>query len=127
MRHKARPHGGLNASTASPHLADIIDIVARLEAAGATLLALRIAIGPQEPRSGLPEPVREVWGVLRLVQATPRPADPCAAAIDAMDEALAWVQLIPADRYVLRRIVNARALVSPPPSATSTAGAPSPG
>jgi hypothetical protein len=30
-----------------------------------------------------------------------------------MDEALAWVQLIPPDRYVLRRIVNARALVSP--------------
>jgi hypothetical protein len=30
-----------------------------------------------------------------------------------MDEALAWVGLIPADRYVLRRIVNARALVSP--------------
>jgi hypothetical protein len=30
-----------------------------------------------------------------------------------MDEALAWVQLIPPDRYVLRRIVNARALVNP--------------
>ena len=89
------------------------DIIARLEAAGATLLALRIAIGPQEPRSGLPEPVREVSASYGWSKATPRPATPCAAAIDAMDEALAWVQLIPPDRYVLRRIVNARALVSP--------------
>ena len=30
-----------------------------------------------------------------------------------MDEALAWITRIPADRYVLRRIVGARALVSP--------------
>jgi len=89
------------------------DIIARLEAAGATLLALRIAIGPQEPRSGLPEPVREVSASYGWSKATPRPATPCAAAIDAMDEALSWVGLIPADRYVLRRIVNARALVSP--------------
>lgn len=89
------------------------DIIARLEAAGATLLALRIAIGPQEPRSGLPEPVREVSASYGWSKLTPRPAVPCAAAIDAMDEALAWVGLIPADRYVLRRIVNARALVSP--------------
>ena len=30
-----------------------------------------------------------------------------------MDEALAWVPLIPLDRYVLRRIVGARSLVHP--------------
>jgi hypothetical protein len=52
------------------------DIIARLEAAGATLLALRIAIGPQEPRSGLPEPVREVgqsygWSQLHPAQRRP--------------------------------------------------------
>lgn len=89
------------------------EIVARLEAAGATLLALRIATGPQEPRSGMPEPVREVSASYGWSKLTPRPAVPCGAAIDAMDEALSWVQFIPADRYVLRRIVNARALVSP--------------
>jgi hypothetical protein len=90
------------------------EIIERLEAAGATLLALRMArIGPSEPRSGLPEPVREVSASYGWSKATPRPAVPCAAAIDAMDEALSWVQLIPPDRYVLRRIVNARALVSP--------------
>jgi hypothetical protein len=89
------------------------DIIARLEAAGATLLALRIAIGPQEPRSGMPEPVREAGQSYGWSQATARPATPCAAAIDMMDEALGWVGLIPPDRYVLRRIVNARAMVSP--------------
>jgi hypothetical protein len=42
-----------------------------------------------------------------------RPPVPSAQHIDRMDEALAWPTLIPADRYVLRRIVGARALVSP--------------
>lgn len=89
------------------------EIIARLEAAGATLLALRIAIGPTGHRSAMPEPVREAGQSYGWSQATARPATPCAAAIDAMDEALSWVNLIPPDRYVLRRIVNARALVSP--------------
>ncbi len=30
-----------------------------------------------------------------------------------MDEALGWITLIPQERYVIRRIVGARALVSP--------------
>lgn len=30
-----------------------------------------------------------------------------------MDEVLSWIQLIPQENYVLRRIVGARALVSP--------------
>jgi hypothetical protein len=30
-----------------------------------------------------------------------------------MDETLGWIQLIPLDRYVLRRIVGARSLVHP--------------
>jgi hypothetical protein len=33
--------------------------------------------------------------------------------IDAMDEAFTWLNYIPTDRYVLRRIVGARSLVSP--------------
>ncbi len=30
-----------------------------------------------------------------------------------MDEAMGWITLIPLDRYVIRRIVGARSLVSP--------------
>ena len=42
-----------------------------------------------------------------------RPAVPGAARITRMDEALGWIALIPRDRYVLRRIVGARALIHP--------------
>ena len=42
-----------------------------------------------------------------------RPPGPDATKIDRMDEALGWITLIPRERYVLRRIVGARALVSP--------------
>ncbi len=42
-----------------------------------------------------------------------RPAVPDAARITRMDEAMAWIALIPPDRVVLRRIVGARSLVSP--------------
>jgi hypothetical protein len=42
-----------------------------------------------------------------------RPPVPSASRITRMDEALGWIPLIPRDRYVLRRIVGARCLVSP--------------
>ncbi|MDA8048876.1 MAG: DUF6362 family protein [Rhodospirillales bacterium] len=48
------------------------------------------------------------WSGARL-----RPAIPAAAAISRMDEALGWIGLISHESYVLRRIVGARALVSP--------------
>jgi hypothetical protein len=89
------------------------EVIARLEAAGSTLIALRLSYGPTGHRSAMPEPVREAGQSYGWSQATARPAVPSAAAIDAMDEALGWVGLIPADRYVLRRIVHARAIVSP--------------
>ena len=38
---------------------------------------------------------------------------PSGEKIDRMDEAMAWISLIPADRYVLRRIVGARSLIHP--------------
>jgi hypothetical protein len=42
-----------------------------------------------------------------------RPAIPDAAAISRMDVAWGWLALIPQHRHVMRRIVAARALVSP--------------
>jgi hypothetical protein len=47
--------------------------------------------------------------------ATPRLRAPVpdAATITRMDEALGWIVLIPQDRYVLRRIVGCRTLISP--------------
>ncbi len=88
-------------------------LVARLEEAGATLLAL--------PRSGYTTALRttrldtlaEPSGTSADQGGRLRPAMPTSAAITRMDEAFAWLQLIPADRYLLRRILGARALLNP--------------
>ena len=88
-------------------------VVYRLEEAGKTLLAL--------PSAGFSPRLRtSAWDVLRSSlegygwsEARIRPAVPAARQITRMDEALSWIALIPRDRYVLRRIVGARALVSP--------------
>ena len=90
-------------------------IMARLEEAGRALLAL--------PPSGYSTGLR--MNVATLVRCMieaggsepehPRihPPVPSAAGITRMDQALGWIQLIPRDRSVLRRIVGARALVNP--------------
>ncbi len=89
-------------------------IVARLEEAGATLLALPMRGYSPQLRTGALEIVRAAneaygWdGNTRL-----RPPAPSAARITRMDEAFAWLGLIPDDRYVLRRIAAARALTHP--------------
>ncbi len=88
-------------------------MIEQLEEAGATLLSL--------PPSGPGKRVRtSQWPLIRAAieaygwsGARVRAAVPLAAEISRMDEALGWISLIPHDRYVLRRIVGARALVSP--------------
>jgi hypothetical protein len=90
------------------------EIEARLEHAGAVLLALpATGTRPAGFRCGMPPIVREYAQSYGWEQAPMRPAVPSAADIDAMDQALAWLSLIPTDRYVLRRIVAARCLVAP--------------
>ena len=88
-------------------------VVARLEEAGRTLLALP-ATGPT------PHLRQSVWTVLQSAMegygwqpARMRPATPGAARITRMDEAMGWIGLIPPDRTVMRRIVGLRALVNP--------------
>jgi hypothetical protein len=88
-------------------------IIYRLEEAGATLLAL--------PGSGYSTRLRvSHLDVLQTAveayggeTARIKPPVPPAARITRMDEALGWIVFIPKDRYVLRRIVGARSLVSP--------------
>lgn len=90
-------------------------VLARLEEAGRTLLAL--------PQGGYTTGMRTNAAMLirhmieaeggEPVTSRVRPPVPSAAGITRMDEALAWIPLIPRDRSVLRRIVGARALVNP--------------
>ncbi len=92
---------------------DAAAVTYRLEEAGSTLLSL--------PGTGYSPRLR--LSQLDIVQAAEaaypkggaklRPAIPDAARISRMDEALGWIPLIPRDRYVLRRILGARSLVSP--------------
>ncbi len=100
-------------SAAHVRLCDAELVVYRLEEAGATLLALPGTGWSTRMRSSSLEIVRSAiesngWTTNRI-----RPAIPSAARITRMDEAMGWLQLIPSDRYVLRRIVGARSLVHP--------------
>ena len=89
-------------------------VVARLEDAGTILLSLpdsgpspRLRVSALEVvRAACVEAVGEPGKRLRR-------SPPSPARIAAMDEAWAWLGCIPNDRYVLRRIVGARALVNP--------------
>ena len=88
-------------------------VIARLEEAGTTLLALPNT-GPSTRlvQGGL-EWVRDAAESYGASRAKLRPAIPSAAQISRMDQAFRWISRIPEDRYVLRRIVGARSLVHP--------------
>lgn len=88
-------------------------VVARLEAAGRTLLALPMSGHRLGVRSGGLEFMREAIEAYGWSGVTVRPAAPSAKAITQMDEALSWLSLIPGDQLVVRRVVGCRALVHP--------------
>ena len=93
--------------------ADAEFVTARLEEAGATLLSLPETGFSPRMRTGALQIVHSAaeaygWSTSRL-----RPPVPSPDRITRMDESFAWLTLIPGDRAVLRRLVSARALVSP--------------
>ena len=101
-------------ATPTRTLIDAETVIARLEEAGQTLLCL--------PRSGPTTGLRQTRsefitealdGYAAPDESRPRPPVPPAARITRMDQALAWVTLIPTDKLALRRIVGSRCLVSP--------------
>ena len=92
---------------------DTRGVICRLEEAGAALLALPGSGWSTRLRTSSLEIVRTAiesygWSTNHI-----RPPVPSPARITQMDEAMGWISLIPADRYVLRRIVGARSLVHP--------------
>jgi hypothetical protein len=89
------------------------EVVARLEAAGATLLAMPARGYSTQLRQMKFDIVHTALEAYGWQSATARPPMPSAADISAMDEAFGWLVLIPEERYVLRRILGARALVHP--------------
>lgn len=105
------------AATAKPTLdSDQPDdkfVISRLEEAGSTLLALPQSGFSTRLRTSSLDIVRNALDAYGPGEARIRPPAPSARKIDEMEQALAWIPLIPLDRYVLRRIVGARALVNP--------------
>jgi len=92
---------------------DAAFVLWRLEEAGRTLLALPGTGWTTRLRSSQLEIVRSALEGYGWSTQPVRPAVPSAARITRMDEALSWIPRIPQDRFVLRRIVGARALVHP--------------
>lgn len=101
---------------AVPHeRVDAAFVTYRLEEAGATLLALpgtgystRMRVSRLDIPAEAVERLADGGAPGRM-----RPPVPSASRITRMDEALGWITLIPQERYVIRRIVGARSLVSP--------------
>ena len=97
---------------------DADTVIYRLEEAGRAVVAGACRIpraGPRGLRTTQFDVVHaaiEGYGWERN-DAPVRPAVPGSGEIDRMDEAMGWIPLIPLDRYVLRRIVGGRSLVSP--------------
>ena len=87
-------------------------VVARLEEAGVTLLCLREAPSPHVVRSGWPAVVQE-WSAYAAEAASLRWPSPSAEAIARMDEALAWLALLPPPPDPVRYLLGARMLVHP--------------
>jgi hypothetical protein len=89
------------------------EILLRLEEAGATLLAMPstgYSTRMRQMRFDIVHTALEAYGW----EAPPlRAPAPSAAAISEMDEAFGWLALIPEQKFLLRRILGARALVHP--------------
>lgn len=89
-------------------------VVASLEEAGRTLAALPITgARPVGYRSNMPDVVREFTEAYGYSVETLRPAAPSSRAISEMDEALSWISLIPKDKFVVRRVLQCRAMIHP--------------
>ena len=104
---------GQNPHTPDGSPADAEYVTYRLEEAGATLLAMPSTGYSTRLRTTVLDVVRDTVEAFGVEKGRIRPATPPPARITRMDEALAWIARIPPDRYVLRRIVGARSLVSP--------------
>lgn len=98
---------------ATPAALDAEHVVRRLEEAGATLLTIPGTGYSTKLRTSNLDVVRAAEAFATDTGDRVRPPIASPQQITRMDEALGWITLIPQDRYVLRRIVGARSLVSP--------------
>ncbi len=106
-------HARMRPQHAVDHPIDAAFVTYRLEEAGETLLALPGTGYSTKLRTSSLDIVRTALENYGWSESRIRPPVPSSTKITRMDEALAWILLIPRENYVLRRIVGARCLVSP--------------
>lgn len=114
--HPAAAHGAT--PTSNPHTPDGMPataewVLARLEEAGATLLSMPNTGHSTRLRMGTLRPLPDAEDALHAVPGPVRAPVPSAASVDRMDQSFVWVSLIPEAKFILRRVVHARALVNP--------------
>jgi hypothetical protein len=101
-------------TTASPCRLTEQEVELRLEEASRTLYHLRVVgVSPAQIRSSMPEVVHTFEEAYGWTAAEPRAPVPQAREVTRMDQAFAWLRLIPEDRRVLRRVVALRSLTKP--------------
>ncbi|MDE8344823.1 MAG: DUF6362 family protein [Acidocella sp.] len=109
-----RRFGAMRVAPPAPDMAvmDATTLVTRLERAGATMMAM--------PGQGHSPRLRQmrfdvVHSEAELAESAGpvRVARPSAAQIRDMDLVFGWLALMPAEKYLLRRVIGARALVHP--------------
>ena len=116
--HRA-PRGKPQESRPARHLAsklaiDAETVIVRLEEAGQTLLCLPRTGPTTALRQTRHQHVAEALETYASADACrPQPPIPSPSRITRMDQALAWITLIPREKLVLRRLVGCRCLVSP--------------
>jgi Domain of unknown function (DUF6362) len=98
---------------ANSWLYDAESVVARLEEAGRNVMAMPNTGYTTRLRTSSLDIVRTALETYGGSEQRVRAPAPDSAAITRMDEALGWIARIPDERFVLRRIVGARALISP--------------
>ena len=103
----------INPHTPDGAPADAAWVIGRLEEAGLALLALPNTGPSTRLVQGGMEWVHSVAESYGAVKTKIRPAAPSAASITRMDQSYRWLSRMPEHKYVLRRIVGARSLVSP--------------
>lgn len=107
-------HGPASASQPLARGMHAPEVIARLEEAGSTLLAMRLlGVAPAGMRSSMPEVLHDAIEAYGWEPEPIRAPIPGADAISRMDEAWSWLALVPNNKRVLRRIVAARSLVHP--------------
>ena len=87
-------------------------VVARLDEAGATLMALPHAGFSTAARGYWPDMLRDSFIDMPSAERA-RPVTPDAARISRMEETFGWLAFIPASDAALRRVVGYRALINP--------------